>query len=220
MRVILLGAPGSGKGTQAVLVERRFGFPKISTGDILRAAVQGETPLGLKVRDLMARGELVEDSIVAALVEDRIRQPECRNGYVLDGYPRTLGQARDIERMDGDRPEIVLEIALSEQIVLERLSRRWVCPRCKAITTQSQPGEIPGNRCPACRSQLAQRDDDKPEVVRERLRIYQEQTRPLREYYTVKKAFRLVDGSGGVEDVHLRIAAAINAVLASRDSGH
>ncbi|MBN2205901.1 MAG: adenylate kinase [Candidatus Aminicenantes bacterium] len=216
MRVILLGAPGSGKGTQAVLLERRLGLPKISTGDILRAAVQAATPLGLKVKDRMARGELVEDALVAALVEERVRRPECDAGYVLDGYPRTLAQARDIERMDGERSEIVLEIALPDEVLLERLSRRWVCPRCEAVTTQSRPGEIPSNLCPACKTPLAQREDDTPEVVRERLRIYQDQTRPLRDYYAGKKTHRLVDGSGGVEDVYHRIAAVVKAALASR----
>lgn len=220
MRVILLGAPGSGKGTQAVLIEQRLGLPKISTGDILRAAVQDGTPLGLKVKDRMARGGLVEDEIVAALVEERIRRPECRGGYVLDGYPRTMGQARDVERMDGGRPEVVLEIALTDEILVERLSRRWVCPHCEAVTTQSRPGEIPGNLCPACRNPLVQREDDTPEVVRERLRIYQDQTRPLRDYYAGKKTHRLVDGSGSVEDVYNRIAAAVKAALASRAPGH
>jgi len=220
MRVILLGAPGSGKGTQAVLIESRYGFPKISTGDILRSAVQDGTPVGLKVRDLMNRGELVGDDIVAALVEEQIRRPESRNGYVLDGYPRNLAQARDIERMDGSRPEAVLEIGLSEEILLERLSRRWVCPRCKTIATQAKPGEVPGNRCPKCREPLIQRDDDKPEVIRERLRVYQEQTRPLREYYANKNAFSLIDGSGTVEGVFLLLSIVLDARLASRTSGH
>lgn len=220
MRVILLGAPGSGKGTQAVLIESRYGFPKISTGDILRSAVQDGTPVGLKVRNLMNRGELVGDDIVAALVEEQIRRPESRNGYVLDGYPRNLAQARDIERMDGSRPEAVLEIGLSEEILLERLSRRWVCPRCKTITTQAKPGEVPGNRCPKCREPLVQRDDDKPEVIRERLRVYQEQTRPLREYYANKNAFSLIDGSGTVEGVFLLLSIVLDARLASRTSGH
>lgn len=220
MRVILLGAPGSGKGTQAVLIESRYGFPKISTGDILRSAVQDGTPVGLKVRDLMNRGELVGDDIVAALVEEQIRRPECRNGYVLDGYPRNLAQARDVERMDGSRPEAALEIGLSEEILLERLSRRWVCPRCKTIATQAKPGEVPGNRCPKCREPLIQRDDDKPEVIRERLRVYQEQTRPLREYYANKNVFSLIDGSGKVEGVFLLLSIVLDARLASRTSGH
>ena len=220
MRVILLGAPGSGKGTQAVLIESRYGFPKISTGDILRSAVQDGTPVGLKVRDLMNRGELVGDDIVAALVEEQIRRPESRNGYVLDGYPRNLAQAREIERMDGSRLEAALEIGLSEEILIERLSRRWVCPRCKTITTQAKPGEVPGNRCPKCREPLVQRDDDKPEVIRERLRVYQEQTRPLREYYANKNAFSLIDGSGTVEGVFLLLSIVLDARLASRTSGH
>jgi len=220
MRVILLGAPGSGKGTQAVLIESHYGFPKISTGDILRSAVQDGTPVGLKVRDLMNRGELVGDDIVAALVEEQIRRPESRNGYVLDGYPRNLAQAREIERMDGSRLEAALEIGLSEEILIERLSRRWVCPRCKTITTQAKPGEVPGNRCPKCREPLVQRDDDKPEVIRERLRVYQEQTRPLREYYANKNAFSLIDGSGTVEGVFLLLSIVLDARLASRTSGH
>jgi adenylate kinase len=219
MRVILLGPPGSGKGTQAVLIEKRYGFPKISTGDILRAAVQEGTPLGLKVRDLMNRGELVGDDIVASLVEERIQRPESRNGYVLDGYPRNLAQARDVERMDGSRPELALEIALSEQLLLERLSRRWVCLRCKAVTTQAKPGEVPGNRCPECREPLVQRDDDKPEIIRERLKVYQEQTRPLRDYYAGKNVFQLVDGSGTMEGVFLLLSAVLDARLASRKSG-
>jgi len=220
MRVILLGAPGSGKGTQAVLIESRYGFPKISTGDILRSAVQDGTPVGLKVRDLMNRGELVGDDIVAALVEEQIRRPECRNGYVLDGYPRNLAQARDVERMDGSRPEAALEIGLSEEILLERLSGRRICPRCKTVTALTGPVGERNNRCPACRGHLVRRDDDEPEVIRERIRIYREQTRPLREYYTNKNVFSLIDGSGTVDGVFLLLSIVLDARLASRTSGH
>jgi adenylate kinase len=220
MRVILLGAPGSGKGTQAVLVEKRYGFPKISTGDILRAAVQEGTPLGLQVRELMGRGELVGDSIVAALVEERIRRPECRNGYVLDGYPRNLAQARDVERMDGGRPELALEIALSDELLLERLSRRWVCPACQAVVNRTRTGAAPDDRCLRCGTALVQRDDDKPEVIRERLRVYREQTRPLRDYYAAKNVLQLIDGSGTVEGVFLLLTAALDARLAAKGAGH
>lgn len=219
MRVILLGPPGSGKGTQAELIESRYGFPKISTGDILRSAVREETPLGLQVRDLMNRGELVGNEIVAALVQEQILRPECRNGYVLDGYPRNLAQARDIERMDGDRPETVLEIGLSDEILLDRLSKRRICPRCKTIAAVTEPAGEATSRCPKCRGPLVQRDDDKPGVILERISIYREQTRPLREYYASKQVFNLIDGSGSMKTVFFLLSAVLDVRLAARKSG-
>jgi adenylate kinase len=133
MRVILLGAPGSGKGTVGDLVTSAYGLPRVSTGDLLRAAVQKETPLGLKAREQMGRGGLVDDALVLELLRDRLAAPDAGSGYLLDGYPRNLDQARSLEALDGRRPETVFEIRTDEDVVVARLSNRRICPVCGAV---------------------------------------------------------------------------------------
>jgi adenylate kinase len=133
MRVILFGAPGSGKGTQGDLITKRYGFPRISTGDLLRRAVQDRTSLGKKAEGLMKAGKLVSDEIVEELVRERISAADCRKGYILDGFPRTIAQAKALERIDGRRPEIVIGIEVRPEILFSRLTGRWVCPTCQAV---------------------------------------------------------------------------------------
>jgi adenylate kinase len=216
MRIILFGPPGSGKGTQADLVERRYGFPKISTGDLLRRAVREKTALGLKAEALMNRGELVSDEIVEGLVRERLASPDTRQGYLLDGFPRNLAQVRSLEVMDGSRPEVVIEIEVDDRALVERIQGRLTCRNCGAVyNLRLQKPRVEG-RCDVCGGELYQRADDRPEVIRERLRVYREQTEKIRAHYEAKGVSRRVDGSGSPDEVFRRVAAVLDGELARR----
>ena len=213
MRVILLGAPGSGKGTQGGMIETAYGFPRISTGDLLRAAVRARTPLGRRAEEVMGRGGLVSDDIVNALVRERIGGPDCRAGYVLDGYPRTVAQAEAIEAVDGDRSEVAIDFIVSEASIIERLCGRRICPACAAIFHATRRPPRREGVCDACGADLVQRPDDAPEVVRERLRVYAAAAVLLESHYRSRGTYRPVDGEGTGEEVFPRIAAVIDAAF-------
>jgi adenylate kinase len=213
MRIILFGPPGSGKGTQGDLVERRYGLPKISTGDLLRRAVRERTPLGLKAEALMGRGELVSDEIVEELVRERINGPDAARGYLLDGFPRNLDQVRSLESMDGGRPEVVIEIVVDAHSVIKRLEGRVTCRTCGAVFNLRLKKPRVEGRCDVCGGELYQRGDDRPEVIRERLRVYAEQTEKIRAHYQAKGVFRRVDGAGPVADVFACISAILDREL-------
>jgi adenylate kinase len=213
MRIILFGPPGSGKGTQGDLVERRYGFPKISTGDLLRRAVRERTPLGIKAEALMGRGELVSDEIVEELVRERIKSPDALRGYLLDGFPRNLAQVRSLEAMDGHRPEVVIEIEVDGRSLVERMEGRVTCRTCGAVYNLRLKKPRAEGRCDVCGGELYHRDDDRPEVIRERLRVYKEQTEKIRAHYQAKGVFRRVDGAGPVVDVFARISAILDREL-------
>ena len=213
MRVILLGSPGSGKGTQGDLIEQKYGFPKISTGDLLREAVQENTPLGKRAEAAMNRGDLVSDEIVMEMVEARLSREDCQKGYTLDGFPRNINQARLLEGIAGQQDEVVLDIRISEKKVIERLSSRRICSRCGniynlALNAPSQP-----NVCDACHAELVQRRDDQPEVIQERLRIYHQETEPLIAYYQKKANYHPVEGDGSVESVFQSIQSILKQEL-------
>lgn len=209
MRVILLGPPGSGKGTQGGLVETAYGFPLISTGNLLREAVKARTELGVKAESLMNRGELVNDEIVLGLVRERIFREDCRRGYILDGFPRNLPQADSLEAMNGGRPEVAIEIDIDTEKLMQRLVRRRMCPKCEFIFNLDERKPLRDGICDACGSALFQRDDDKPEVIRERLRVYREKTEPLVAYYQRKNVYHRVDGSLAADAVF----AAVRKIL-------
>jgi adenylate kinase len=213
MRIILLGAPGSGKGTQGDLVAKKFGFPRISTGDLLRQAVQQQTALGKAAEALMNQGLLVPDEIVEELVKDRIAGPDCRKGYILDGFPRNIPQAQALEKMDGKRPEVVIGIEAAAPILVKRLSQRWLCPECQAVYNMNVRAPKDKGRCDACHSRLIQRDDDRPEVIRERIKVYQDQTAKLIRYYREKNVYRPVNGEGTVDSIFQEIAKALEMEL-------
>jgi len=214
MRIILLAPPGGGKGTQGDLIGKVYGFPRISTGDLLRKAVKDRTLLGLEAEAAMSRGGLVRDAIVLELVRERISQPDCRTGYIMDGYPRNLGQALSLEVLDPDRPESAIEIALDEDALLERLSGRRSCPKCGAVYNLSARKPAREGICDVCGSALVLREDDRPEVIRERFRIYREQTGPLRAYYEAKGVFHRVDGSRGIEETFREIRGVLDIEIA------
>ena len=217
MRLILLGAPGAGKGTQAAFICKQFGIPQISTGDMLRAAVKSGSALGLAAKKVMDSGALVGDDIIIGLVKERIAAPDCANGFLFDGFPRTIPQAEAM-RDAGVKIDVVLEIDVPDAAIIERMGGRRVhAPSGRTYHVKFNPPRIAG--CDdATGEELMQRDDDKEETVKKRLAVYQSQTRPLVEYYSRWAAsgdpaaprYRKIDGSGSVDDITARALAALN----------
>jgi len=213
MRLILLGAPGVGKGTQAQFITEAYGIPQISTGEMLRQAIAAETPLGLEVKGVMDRGELVTDEIIVNLVKERLTQPDCEKGFLFDGFPRTIPQAEAVEKA-GIALDHVVEIHADEAEIIRRLSGRRVHPGSgRTYHTVYQPPQQEGIDDETGEA-LVQRDDDQEETVRERLRVYQEQTAPLVSFYqnvaaTTSVRYSAVDGTGSTDDIRVRIEQAL-----------
>lgn len=216
MRVILLGGPGAGKGTQAAFITQRYGVPQISTGDMLRAAVKAGTPLGLAAKAVMDRGDLVSDDIIIGLVKERAQQDDCRKGFLFDGFPRTIPQAEAL-KASGVPLEHVVEIAVPDDVIIERMSGRWAhLPSGRTYHTKFNPPKAAG-KDDVTGEPLVQREDDKEQTVRNRLDVYHQQTEPLVSYYSKwaggndPKApkYHRVDGLGKVEEVRERIFAAL-----------
>ncbi|NIM89350.1 MAG: adenylate kinase [Candidatus Aminicenantes bacterium] len=215
MRIILFGPPGSGKGTQGELIQSKYGFPKISTGDLLRQEVAAGTPLGRKAAAQMKKGGLVKDDLVVEMMKERIFKEDCRVGYVLDGFPRNIFQARELEAADGQRKEIAIDIQLPEKIIVERLLARRVCPECESILNLSLTKPKQEGICDHCGTELIRREDDTLEVIEERLKVYHQQTKPLVGYYREKNTYRRIDGSGGIQAVSRQIYALLEAAMAN-----
>lgn len=211
MRVILLGAPGAGKGTQAKLIMEKMGIPQISTGDMLRAAVAAGTPLGLQVKDIMASGGLVSDDLIIALVKERIAQPDCANGFLFDGFPRTIPQAEAMQR-ENVQIDRVIEIDVPDQDIISRLSGRRVHEASGRIYhVEHNPPKVAGVD-DVTGEPLMQRLDDTEATVRKRLQVYHEQTRPLVDFYKQHggdNAYHNVPGVGGVEEISQRVLATL-----------
>jgi adenylate kinase len=216
MRLILLGAPGAGKGTQAAFICKQFGIPQISTGDMLRAAVKAGTAMGLAARRVMDAGALVSDEIIIGLVKERIAQPDCARGFLFDGFPRTIPQA-DAMRSAGVKLDLVLEIDVPDAAIIERMSGRRVhMASGRTYHVKFNPPRVAG-KDDATGEDLIQRDDDKEETVRKRLEVYQNQTRPLVDYYAKWAAtgdanaprYRKIDGTGSVDEITARALAAL-----------
>lgn len=209
MRIVLLGAPGAGKGTQAALISERYNIPHISTGDILREAVKQETELGLKAESYMSKGELVPDEVVIGLAADRLKQPDCGKGFLLDGFPRTVAQAEALDKVlqnMGIKLDAVLSLDVDETEVVRRLSSRRVCEDCAAIHTSAVSEDDIAKACDLCGGRLVVRADDQPEAIRRRLQVYKEQTEPLIQYYSGSGILKRVPASGTVEEVFGRVA--------------
>lgn len=205
MNVILLGAPGSGKGTMAQKLTNELHIPQISTGDIFRKNLKEETPLGLQVRDIMARGDLVPDEITIEIVKNRLSDDDCKNGYILDGFPRSIAQA---EALDGfQHIDAAVNLDVDEEAIVKRLSGRRFCPDCNGTFHVSTLKN--SSVCPACGGKLIVRADDSEETVRERLRVYYKTTFPLIEYYSKQGKLITVDGNGAIDEVYARITAAL-----------
>ncbi len=213
MRIILLGPAGSGKGTQAELIQKKYGFPKISTGDLLRKEVQEGSELGRKVAEVMKAGQLVSDEVVLEMVRLRISAEDCRRGYVLDGFPRNLNQALLLEKIDDNRAEIVFEIMITEEEVLKRLSGRRVCLQCGAVYNINNNKPRIDGICDTCGSPLIIREDDKPEVIRERYRVYLNTIKALVDYYGSRKVLYQIDGQNTAEEIFKVISSIIDRKL-------
>jgi len=218
MRLVLLGPPGAGKGTQAGFIRDAYGIPQISTGDMLRAAVKAGTPLGLAAKKVMDAGGLVSDDIIVGLVNDRLREPDCRNGYLFDGFPRTIPQA-DALRDAGVALDYVLEIDVPDAAIVERMSGRRVHPASgRTYHVKYNPPKVP-DRDDVTGEPLIQREDDREETVRKRLAVYHEQTEPLIAYYKKWAAtgdprapkYRKVDGLGSVDAIRDAVLAALRS---------
>ena len=193
LNLIMLGAPGAGKGTQADVLARRRGLPKISTGDILRQGIKDQLPVALVAKAKMDRGELVDDETMVAIVRERLRRPDVDAGFILDGFPRTVDQARALDRLIDERgkgPLIVVDIAVPEAELVRRLASRRICSKCG-----ENAGPTDGQTCLRCGGELIQRPDDSESVVLERLRVYARSTKPLVDFYRVRPTFRTVNGA-------------------------
>lgn len=218
MRLILLGPPGAGKGTQAAAIREKYGVPHISTGDMLREAVAAGTALGVRVKGIMASGVLVPDEVVGEVVAERLAKADARKGFLLDGFPRTIRQAEILETVLSARKErldAVVKVNVSEDDVVKRLSGRRTCKSCGAPFHVAFSAPKVEGVCDACNGKLLQREDDREDVIRKRLAVYVEQTAPLAAWYAKKGLLREVDGSGPVEDVQKRVFEAIAKARAS-----
>ncbi len=222
MRIILLGPPGAGKGTQAAYISERYGIPQISTGDMLRAAVAAGTDLGKEAKEVMDRGELVPDELIIGVVKERIAEPDCENGFLFDGFPRTQGQA-DALRESGVEIDAVVDIEVDDDQIVRRMSGRRVHPSSgRVYHVEFNPPEVAGED-DETGERLVQRDDDHEDVVRQRLATYHEQTEPLVEYYKKwhesgdARAPRYIhiDGTGDFEDVRDRVFAGLDPLVVS-----
>lgn len=208
MKIIMLGAPGAGKGTQAARVAEEYKIPHISTGDIFRANIKGGTELGKKAKSYMDAGKLVPDELVCDLVADRIRQEDCVNGYVLDGFPRTIPQAEALDRAVaamGTKIDFAVNIDVPDEAIVRRMGGRRACVNCGATYHVEFNPPKQEDVCDVCGSNLILRDDDKPETVQTRLSVYHDQTQPLIEYYEKAGALVTVDGTQDMETVFSNI---------------
>lgn len=212
MKIIMLGAPGAGKGTQAKMIADKYGVPHISTGDIFRANIKNGTELGMEAKKYMDQGLLVPDELTVRILLDRVAQDDCKNGYVLDGFPRTIPQAEVLDSeltKLGDHIDYAINVDVPDENIVKRMSGRRACLTCGATYHIEHVPPKKEGICDVCGSELVLRDDDKPETVKNRLNVYHEQTQPLIDFYTEKGVLKTVDGTVPME----KVFAAITAIL-------
>lgn len=214
MKIVMLGAPGAGKGTQAKMIAAKYEIPHISTGDIFRANIKNGTELGKKAKEYMDQGLLVPDELTVDLVIDRLSQPDCQRGYILDGFPRTIPQAEALDKAlsaRGEKMDYAVDVDVPDENIVTRMSGRRACAGCGAtyhiVYNPSKKGEI----CEACGDTLILRDDDKPETVQKRLTVYHDQTQPLIDYYKGQNILKTVDGTQDMKDVFASIISILEA---------
>jgi len=210
MNIVFLGPPGAGKGTQAKILIERYGIPQISTGDMLREHRAKGTELGKKAQEYMDKGQLVPDEIILGMVKERLSQPDCQKGFILDGFPRTVAQAEALDKLlseMGKKLDFALALIVPDELLVERLTGRRTCKSCGMMYhIKYKPPQVEG-KCDVCGGELYQRPDDNEETVRNRLKVYHEQTAPLIEYYKNKGILREIDGSKSIEEITQQIIA-------------
>ncbi len=218
MLVVFLGPPGAGKGTQAARLAAKYGLPQVSTGDLLREAVAAGSELGRRVKAIMEAGGLVDDDTMGEVVRERLARADAAGGAIMDGYPRTCAQAKFLDRLLRTTPQggvdLVLFLDVPEQMLIDRLSRRRACPECGANYHLDFRPPLAAGRCDRCGAELIQRDDDREQVVRQRLAVYRESTEPLVAYYRDRGVLREIDGTGTIDEVFARVDAAMAASVA------
>lgn len=208
MKLILLGAPGAGKGTQAELISKKLDIPTISTGNILRAAMKNETPVGLKAKEYMDKGALVPDDVIVGIVRERLAEDDCQKGFILDGMPRTIAQAEALENAGIDI-DAALSLEVPDEVIEKRMTGRRACPECGATYhVEANPPHVEGV-CDECGGKLTVRKDDKPETVKNRLKVYHAETEPLIDFYKSRGKVRAVSGEGSLEDIAKNVFAAL-----------
>ena len=207
MKLIFFGPPGAGKGTHGDIVSKKLGIQKISTGELFREEAKKDTELGKKIKHLIDAGKYVPDDITLDLLKSRLAKPDCKKGFILDGFPRTLNQADTLEKIS--KIDTVINFNLSRKSVLERLTGRWTCRKCQAIYHEKYLKPKKEGLCDKCGEELYQREDQKTEIIGKRLQVYEKDTKPLIEYYKKKKLLVDVDCEGEVEEVSPRVLAAI-----------
>ena len=208
--LILLGAPGAGKGTQAEIIAERYSIPAISTGAIIREAIASGSELGLKVQEYTNRGDLVPDEVVIDIIKERLNKPDCEGGFILDGFPRTVPQAEALDRLGVEITDVI-SIEVSDEAIMERMGGRRVCKACGATFHVKYNPSPNGEYC-RCGEPLSIRGDDRPEVVESRLRVYHEQTEPLKAYYESKGKLKIVLGQEKLEDTTALTTAALEGI--------
>jgi len=208
MKLIMLGAPGAGKGTQAIILSERYNIPTISTGVIIRAAIKNGTETGKMAKDFIEKGQLVPDSVVIGIIKDRLSEKDCENGFILDGFPRTIPQAEALDEF-GIEIDKVLDIEVPDNLIVERLSGRRECSKCGTPYHVVYKPSADGNKCSACGGDLIQRADDNEETVKNRIKVYHEQTEPIKEYYAKTGKLVIAYGKDELEDTTQEVAKAL-----------
>jgi len=204
MRLILFGPPGVGKGTQAQILSRILNIPHISTGDILREAVNNQTELGLKAKSYMDKGELVPDDVMIGIIKEVLSSEKCKNGFILDGFPRTTKQAEALEQIFNElniKLDYVISLEVEDEEIIKRLTNRRVCRKCSAVYNLLIDKIPEDNKCPRCGGELYQRSDDNPEVIKNRLKVYRESTQIVLDYYEKKGILKKINGTGEIDKV-------------------
>lgn len=213
MKIIMLGAPGAGKGTQAKMIAEKYGIPHVSTGDIFRANIKNGTQLGMEAKQYMDQGLLVPDELTVKILLDRVAQDDCKSGYVLDGFPRTIPQAEVLDKALselGEKIDYAIDVDVPDENIVRRMGGRRACLSCGATYhIEHVPPKTEGI-CDVCGQELVLRDDDKPETVQNRLNVYHEQTQPLIDFYSAKGVLRTVDGTMDMKDVFAAIVAILS----------
>ena len=210
MKLILLGAPGAGKGTQAEIISEKYNIPTISTGNIIRAALKNGTEMGLKAKSYIDAGNLVPDDVVIGIIKERLAEDDCENGFILDGFPRTIPQAEALDKMNFNI-DYALSIEVADSEIVKRMSGRRVCEKCGASYHTEFKKPAKDGICNVCEGKLVIRKDDEPETVMNRLNVYHEQTEPLKDYYAKAGKLLTVEGQQGIEDTTALVLRALES---------